>query len=340
MDWKAGTDRNYDSAFDFKYDRMSRLTQALWHGSGQWRNNTRYYGYDLNGNLNSISRGQSRATAGGGQYMTTSSYSLDGNHIAGCSSSTWEMAEIIAPTLPHDPEPPIHNGNAVRGASTQALIIDLPPETREYRTILGYDDNGNFTTHRSEYRDSVSMPWTVSGISLEAQYNSLNLPSYRKSGGQEDWTVYSADGTKQALYHHTPYKAGLPPLIPSTPEAIWKFEYAGNYIFRNGVLDRISLEGGYVDPKTSVPVYQWYLTDHLGNVRVVADNSGTVSQTNHYDPYGEDMEVTKVMNSFNNNTPPYLADENLFRFGGKEWSKAFSDYRSRYPDVSVLQACD
>jgi RHS repeat-associated protein len=53
-------------------------------------------------------------------------------------------------------------------------------------------------------------------------------------------------------------------------------------IYENGSLKRILVDGGYIEGG----VYYFYLTDHLGNNRVVANASGGIVQTNHYYPFG------------------------------------------------------
>jgi uncharacterized protein RhaS with RHS repeats len=45
---------------------------------------------------------------------------------------------------------------------------------------------------------------------------------------------------------------------------------------------RILVDGGYYEGG----VYYYYVTDHLGNNRVVVNQSGTVTQKNHYYPFG------------------------------------------------------
>ncbi len=62
----------------------------------------------------------------------------------------------------------------------------------------------------------------------------------------------------------------------------------------------------------------------MSNVRVVADAADHVVQTSHYDQYGGDIGVGDVSASSSSGST-YLAEENLFRFGGKEWSNLFSD---------------
>ena len=63
-------------------------------------------------------------------------------------------------------------------------------------------------------------------------------------------------------------------------------DYCGNYVYENGTLRRILVEGGYITFDSSQPVYHFYLKDHLGNNRVVANASGQAEQVNHYYPYG------------------------------------------------------
>ncbi len=63
-------------------------------------------------------------------------------------------------------------------------------------------------------------------------------------------------------------------------------DYCGNCIYENGTLKMILIEDGYVTfDSNSQPVYHFYLKDHLGNNRVVANASGQVEQVNHYYPY-------------------------------------------------------
>ncbi len=52
----------------------------------------------------------------------------------------------------------------------------------------------------------------------------------------------------------------------------------------NGVLSRLLFDGEYVSFRDSVPTYHYYIRDHLGNNRVVADAHGNVEEVNHYDP--------------------------------------------------------
>ena len=59
-------------------------------------------------------------------------------------------------------------------------------------------------------------------------------------------------------------------------------DYCGNVIYENGLLKRIMVDGGYIENGT----YYFYLTDHLGNNRVIASAGGSIVQSNHYYPFG------------------------------------------------------
>ena len=73
------------------------------------------------------------------------------------------------------------------------------------------------------------------------------------------------------------------------PCDVTAIDYCGNFIYENGKLKRILIPSGYVtfaNDNINLPEYHFYLTDHQGNVRVVANQNGEVEQMNHYYPYG------------------------------------------------------
>ena len=61
-------------------------------------------------------------------------------------------------------------------------------------------------------------------------------------------------------------------------------DYTGNLILENGTRSRLLYDGGYVSVSNSG--YHFFITDHLGSVRVVANASGTAEEYNHYYPLG------------------------------------------------------
>ena len=102
-------------------------------------------------------------------------------------------------------------------------------------------------------------------------YNSLNLPEKVVINNITHSYLYAADGRKLRVTQGSTNR-----------------DYSGNFIYENGSLKRILVEGGYIQAGT----YYFYLNDHLGNVRVVADKDGKVIQRNQYYPFGLPMAET------------------------------------------------
>ena len=87
---------------------------------------------------------------------------------------------------------------------------------------------------------------------------------------------------------------------------------------------RILVDGGYYEGG----VYYYYLTDHLGNNRVVVNQSGIVTQKNHYYPSG-----TAFADKYDNGTnQPY-------KYNGKELDGMHQlnlyDYSARYYESAL-----
>ena len=98
----------------------------------------------------------------------------------------------------------------------------------------------------------------------------------------------------------------------------------------------IHTDAGYYTPVTPPsgagnPTYEhiWYLKDHLGNNRVLADGNGNSIAVNDYDPFGESIQVAS---SSGVNPFPLGATESPYKYGGKEWNEWTStyDFEARY----------
>ena len=105
-------------------------------------------------------------------------------------------------------------------------------------------------------------------------------------------------------------------------------DYCGNAIYRGDTLSMLLTEEGYVTfASDSVPVYHYYLKDHLGSIRVVFDQSGAVEQRNDYYASGALMPT-----STNGTLQPY-------KFGGKELERTAGldeyDFGARWMDPVI-----
>ena len=90
----------------------------------------------------------------------------------------------------------------------------------------------------------------------------------------------------------------LPDVPPFT--TLTTRDYCGNYIYRNGVLERILTPTGYIEGDT----LHHYIKDYQGNVRCVVRHDGTLVESNEYYPYGGLFSATA-------STQPY-------KYGAKE----------------------
>jgi RHS repeat-associated protein len=76
---------------------------------------------------------------------------------------------------------------------------------------------------------------------------------------------------------------------PVTIMSVDSTDYIENFIFENGKPDKYLFNGGYytyATPETGYTRYHYYITDHLGNNRVVINENNKVEQTVHYYPFG------------------------------------------------------
>jgi RHS repeat-associated protein len=153
------------------------------------------------------------------------------------------------------------------------------------RVSNSYDANGN-VTYDSE-----------SGVI--ASYNLINLPASLISSDYNIYYDYLADGTK----------------LRTQQEEFWTgYTYAGPFRYNDndGSLSLESVafgEGRFVRTGTGARNFatRYFVKDHLGSVRVVADDNGTALERDDYLPYGERA-----------NDPALTRNGNNFLYGGKE----------------------
>ena len=172
---------------------------------------------------------------------------------------------------------------------------DVVHETVEY----AYDKNGNLT---KDLNKNIT----------EIQYNILNLPSHiRFAGGSSIVYEYAADGSKIRTTH-------------TINDNVTSTVYCGNAVYENGSLKILLNESGYYSFQDNR--FHFYIKDHQGNVRVVADETGKVDEVNDYYPFGG------LMSNACNNTQPYKYNgKELDRKGGLNWY----DYGARHYDAMI-----
>ena len=306
-DWLTGIGGSlFSETLTYETPRTGSTLLGQWGGnisSSKWRidplssDATWYdYAYDPLGRLTEAAYGSDVVSQN--DYSRTYSYDLNGNpngRETASYSEQWTAASGNAPAA------------RVRTRTSPFSIL--------LQEGYAYDAAGNRTAVLDALGDTLNV----------TAYNLLNLPKeYVASAGDVVKYVYSADGEK--LYVQQTTSANV-----STGT-----EYAANYRLEDGSLTMIHTDAGYYTPVTPPsgagnPTYEhiWYLKDHLGNNRVLADGNGNSIAVNDYDPFGESIQVAS---SSGVNPFPLGATESPYKYGGKEWNEWTStyDFEARY----------
>ena len=133
------------------------------------------------------------------------------------------------------------------------------------------------------------------GIIMGLRPRSLSTGEVSAGDAPQDGIVIPGDG-------------GIPGDDPGdpAPQAGQFRYYCGDVVYDMGTTRLLTDEGYVTFSSDGTPQYHYYLRDHLGNVRVVFDQTGTVEQVNHYYAFGGLMRE-----STNPGVQPY-------KYGGKE----------------------
>lgn len=281
------------------------LSAVEWRrGMGTWRGFD--YEYDEMSRLSSASY-----TEGGSpcsKYDTTYGYDLNGNVLyitRNGKTDTSEYEQIDDLDFNYD-------GNHLTSVSDYAAeqpcfngtfhFIDGADEDDEY----DYDLNGNVT--RDLNKDIT-----------EISYNFLNLPqSITYANGNKVSYTYSSDGHNLKTEYYV-MQAGQLIL-----DVLSSCCYFSNVEYMHNSIARIHFDGGYVSHYVRDPVYHYFLKDHLGSIRIVANETGTNEQNNDYYPFG----ALTGESSGGDVQPLKYNGKELDRVNGIDWS----DYGSRMLD--------
>lgn len=294
MNWKLSSE-NITRGYAFTYDNLSRLTAANYLQNGTINTNYKTaYTYDKHGNMKTMQR-----------Y---------GKKDAGTAATSYGLVDNLTMN---------YAGNQLLNANDAVGNINLS-ESADFKNYSNTATEYTYNTNGAMNKDLNK------GIS-QIQYNYLNLPRHIdiKSSVAEARTEYgySVDGRKLKVIQRWNPNFNTSPVIGSAinTSSLTKSkttDYVGNKIYEDGLLKRILVDGGYIENNT----YHFYITDHLGNNRVVANASGTAIQKNHYYPFGMSFAETSTAEQ---GKQPY-------KYNGKELDQAhglnWHDYGARHKD--------
>ena len=283
------TTNNITRNYRFSYDGLSRITKANYSGPGNFYSS---YQYDKHGNITKLSR------------------------FGNTDSGNYSITDLVSF---------YYNGNQLKKADDAAIQIfnNLSADFKNYADAdveYSYNKNGALTKDLNK------------GIT-DIQYNLLNLPS--EINISTPFTVgctkylYAANGMKLRVSHNN--DPGLLNIPLMGTDQYYRSnlsdgsvtDFVGNLVYEDNTLKRILIDGGYIENST----YYFFLTDHLGSIRVVADASGSVVQRNHFYPFG-----LSFADNENPETQPYKFNgKELDLFHGLNWY----DYLARGMDTAA-----
>jgi RHS repeat-associated protein len=217
-----------------------------------------------------------------------------------------------------------YTGNQLVRVDDAAVAVSLA-ESMDFKN---YSNVATEYTYNANGAMNKDLNKGITGI----QYNSLNLPRMMDikspvAEARNEYT-YSAGGQKLKVVQKWNPDYSTAPVIGSAINTAAltmtkTTDYIGNIIYENNALKRILVDGGYIEGG----VYHYYLTDHLGNNRVVAKSDGTLVQKNHYYPFGSIFAGTTG------------AEKQPYKYNGKELDQMHGlnlyDYSARLYDPIV-----
>ncbi|MDH6355879.1 RHS repeat-associated protein [Dysgonomonas sp. PH5-45] len=287
----------------FTYDGLSRLktnhySDYYFTGPGLV-NYSSLYSYDLNGNITNLSRFRV-----GSQLVDDMYFTYKGNQHTNILENS-DKAEGFVSYLKSNIQ--THYAYNANGAMTR-------------------DEHKGITMTYDSYN---SMPKTVSVTNslADGKINYTYTASGRKLKAKYEWNVPVSINPLSGSIAPMSIGAGvgdLPPIGWIDPYPNKKMVYyADNLVYHGDTLKRIMIDNGYIENRK----YYFYLKDHLGNIRVVADASGRMVQRTDYYPFG---------------MPTMLCSEEgvqPYKYGGKEYDTMnglnLYDFHARQYDPAI-----
>ena len=217
-------------------------------------------------------------------------------------SSSYGMCDALTYTLNGNQMIRVDDQVSIGAGNDETDFKDAVKQANEYT----YDANGNLTKDLNK---------RITGIT----YNCLNLPNaVTFSDGSTITYIYSADGTKLRAVH----KIGS---VTTTTD------YCGNVIYENNTAKLLLTGEGYIS--LSDKKYHYYLQDHQGNNRVVADKDGNVEETNHYYPFGGVFASSQNVQPYKYNGKELDTKKGLnwYDYGAREYDAVLGRFTTMDP---------
>lgn len=283
--------------------------------SQEWTqaNKTRKYAFAYD----NLSQVKSATYTGDGRYGTSYIYDKHGNITSLKRNSSEGLVDNLAFEYTGNQLKKVTDAGVKSQSSVSADFKDYANVASEY----AFNSNGAMTKDLNK---------GIQGIS----YNSANFPQEmvinHTTARAKNYYTYTAMGAKiKTVQKYDPSLKAVPIFGSTSGDDALTLsvitDYVGNKVYENNKLKRILIGNGYIEDGN----YYFYVQDHLGNNRIVANAYTTVIQSNQYYPFGM---IFAEGSATEQSKQPY-------KYNGKELDQMHGlnqyDYSARYYDPTV-----
>lgn len=310
---------------NYYYDGASRLMNATYIvNDNNIKTFDTFYDYDLNGNITSVSRcgNVQGAWSKPGEPVIEENELIDnltldynGNHMTKVTNHSYLSPSYGVMHFIDGSDKEIEyeydeNGNLVKDYNRNISLIQY--NSLNLPMKIDYSDNtcveflyDSKGTKLQTYHQMIPIkeyPRPIEPVNGISEISNGML-THNSAGEGSVFTFGGKDGSPIGG------DKGFVPIDENETEKfgyIIKRDYCDNVVYKNNNLDYVLFEGGYITNVDSVPVYHFYVQDHLKNNILVINGGGSLEQTNFYYPFGT---LTSESSG---------GDVQAYKFGGKE----------------------